>query len=492
MMSEVDSEKSSHAYRTRQSLLWYTSIPFLVHILRFVNSILLARLLLPSDFGVIGIIAVILYYCDSFSDFGFGKAIIQRRYVSKGHYVSYFSFNILVSLVFFLSAQIYSDELEIFFEIDGLGEATAIYAYLFLITACSAGPRIKLQRDLRYKVLAIVEGIKIFISMPTSLYLASNGHGFWSIIYATLLANGVTMLILVYHSKILPVFNLKLSFLRDLLHFGMWDFVGAQFKLIGDSADKLIIGKVLGASALGFYDKALGLARMPNDQISMRVAHISFSSFSRLQDDEEKLRRYFHKMLTINIVILLPIFAGLMWVSELFTLVLLGEKWAPLIPSLQIFALSFIFVCIASPMTAINLAKGRVKAQTIISIIKAILLVTGMAVLAPHGIEYAAYVILSTNIYLLVFSYILMSTCTGIGVRDVVSCILPAATMAGFMLFVLCMMDVYVHFEHDWLDLVMQIVVGGIAYALAFLILPFSKVDFLKDRVKSRVASLIE
>ena len=91
------------ARKTKQSLLWYTTVPFMIHFLRFANSIILARLISPADFGIIGIVTVILYYCDSFSDFGFGKAIIQRDKVTRNHYSSYLSFNIIYSFLFHLS-----------------------------------------------------------------------------------------------------------------------------------------------------------------------------------------------------------------------------------------------------------------------------------------------------------------------------------------------------------------------------------------------------
>jgi len=84
--------------------------------------------------------------------------------------------------------------------------------------------------------------VKIFISIPISLLLAIDGHGFWSFIYATLISNTVVMLMLMYYSRVLPVFNLKLGYLKDLYTFGIWDFVGSQFGLISQIADKLIIG----------------------------------------------------------------------------------------------------------------------------------------------------------------------------------------------------------------------------------------------------------
>ena len=479
------------ARKTKESLVWYTSIPFMVHIIRFVNSILLARILSPSDFGVIGIVTVILYYCDSYTDFGFGKAIIQRSEISKGHFVSYFSFNILVSAALFIIMQLFSHEFESFFDIEDLADAISMYSYLFLITACAAGPRIKLKRQLRYKILAISEGVKISISMPISLLLAIDGHGFWSIIYATLISNTVVMLMLMHYSRVLPVFNLKLGYLKDLYTFGIWDFVGSQFGLISQIADKLIIGKLLGASALGFYDKGLGLARMPNDQITSRVGQISFSSFSRIRDDKDELERYFFKMTSLCTVILVPILFGLIWVAELFVLVLLGEKWLPIVPVLKIFALSYVFISLTSSINSLNLAVGKVKQQTILNILGAGILIAGLLYAAPYGIEYAALVILGKNILMFFASYLIMSTYVGFSFIKYISNVMPAFLMVSIMLALLFIFDANVEIPENWLVLALSIVIGAVVYFAALMLIPFKNMRFLRNRVINKLSNAI-
>ena len=89
------------AKKAKKSMLWYTTIPFSVHLIRFVNSIILARILAPGDFGIIGIISVILYYCDTYSNFGFSAALVQRKNIDNSHYHSFFTFNLGISFIFF-------------------------------------------------------------------------------------------------------------------------------------------------------------------------------------------------------------------------------------------------------------------------------------------------------------------------------------------------------------------------------------------------------
>ena len=486
-MSKPDKDSDSVAYRTRQSLIWYTTVPFIIHFLRFANSILLARLLSPSDFGIIGIITVILYYCDSFSDFGFGKAIIQRKEITRSHYVSYFSFNFLVSIFFFLSAQFFSSDISSFYEIPELSEAIQVFAFLFLITAVSAGAQVKLKRNLHFKSLAIIDGLKTMLQMSTSLTLALNGFGFWSIIIAMLFSNSCSLLMLLYAARYLPGFSLNLNPLRELFHFGLWDFIGAQFKLIGDSADKLIIGKVLGASSLGFYDKAAGLARMPNDQISLRLSHISFSSFSRIQDDPEELNSYFFKIVILNGTILLPVLLGLFWVSETFTFVLLGEKWLPMVPSLQIFTVSFLFASFSNPIVAMNQAIAQVKYQSLIRVFLTIAFVIGLIQVSSKGIESVALVVLVFNVFMFLFSYALLNRNLKFGWLKLILNLLPPATLVIIMLLALYILELFSPPTQSILSLVQAVVVGGISYTVSFLILPFDKLRFLRNRALKKM-----
>jgi O-antigen/teichoic acid export membrane protein len=486
-MSDSQQSSGSVAYKTRQSIIWYTTVPFIIHFIRFANSILLARLLSPSDFGIIGIITVILFYCDSFSDFGFGKAIIQQKEISDKHYISYFSFNILISLFFFIAAQGFSNRLSIYYQIPELADAVRVYAFLFIITALTAGPKAKLKRELNFKFLAIIEGLKVVFSMVTSLTLALLGFKFWSIIYAMLLSHAVALVLLTYTSRLIPRFSINLSPLKDLFNFGLWDFIGAQFKLIGDSADKLIIGKVLGADSLGYYDKAMGLARMPDDQISTRLSHISFSSFSRIQGDQAKLKRYFFKIVILNAVIVLPILIGLLWVSKSFILVLLGEKWLPMVPSLQIFTVSFMISSFTNPVIAMNLAIAQVKYQTIIRIVLTIALVIGLIYVTSLGIESAASVILVFNLFMFFASYTLLNIYLQFGWVQLFMNLLPPLIIVIVMVIVLYVFDNIVTIKDGFWYLLLSVIIGGMSYFIGFVIIPFKKLEFLRSRVYERM-----
>jgi PST family polysaccharide transporter len=486
------SENQSLSAKTKQSLLWYTTVPFTMHFLRFANSILLARLLLPSDFGIIGIITIIMYYCDTFSNFGFAQAIIQKKKIEDHHYYSFFSFNITVSLLFFLSIQLFSNNIADYFAEPALNEALKLFAFMFLITACNAGPMVKLKRELKFKQLAIIDSIKVLSSMSISLTLALKGYGFWSIIYAMLASQVIAFILTFFTSQLKLKLSFQLKYLRELLNFSLWSFIGGQVRMVGDSIDRLMIGKILGTTTLGFYDKAIGLALMPNEQLSSRLSNVSFSSFSKLQEDPKELENYFSKIVFLNSFIMIPLFIGLISVAKSFTLVLLGEKWLPMVSSLEILAMSYLFVSLTNPIIAMNFAVAKVKQQTLIRAALTVFLIIGLYNAVPHGIEFAALVVLGFNILIFIGSYLLLQSYSTFTWTMLTLYIAPACLGSAIMYLSIYLVQHYIVFPEIWQLLVTSIIVGVLSYAICVFVLPFKQLLFIRKKVNNTLLSLVK
>ena len=476
--------------KTKQSVIWYTALPFTLHFFRFANSILLARILMPSDFGIIGIVSVILYYCNSVTDFGLAKAIIQRKNVEPGHFNAYFCFNLLISLVLFSAFQMLSPYISEFFNEPDVEGAIEIYSTVFLISAFIAVPQASLKRDLGYKPLAIIEAIKVFFSMGVSLSLALNGYGFWSMIYAMLASQILALLLTTITSKVKASIFFKMKHLKDLLSFGIWDFFWGQTKLVGDNIDKLIIAKFLGVTELGFYDKAIGLARMPNEQLSDRLSAVSFSTFSRLQDDKEEVQTYFSKLMIVNLTIISPIFMGLSAVAHNFTFVLLGEKWLEMAPSLAILSISYLLASISSPIVAMNMAGGLIKAQALIRFLSVLVLIFVLTIASPHGIEAASFTILAFNVLLFLLSFMLLNKSFAINFSTLISYFIPPIASSLIMLFAVLVTQYSILLETALLNLLVTICVGVIVYLSCFLFIPFQQWHFLQRKFKLKIIGL--
>ena len=283
------SENEQLAKKTKQGVIWFTVLPFSMHFFRFANSIVLARILSPDDFAIVAIITILLYYSNSLTDFGLSNAIVNRKEVKREHFGTLFVFNFVLSVILFLVFYLASPAIAQFFESPRLEEAVRLYSILFVISSFLAVPKANLKRNVRFKALAIIEAIKVLTSIGVSLTLATNGYGVWSIIIAMLVAQLVyTVLALVISDIKCSIYFSKLAF-KDLFNFSLWSFISVQTNLISEHIDKLIVGKMLGTTYLGFYDKANGLSKMPYEQLSSRLSSVSFATFSRVQDNNTEL-----------------------------------------------------------------------------------------------------------------------------------------------------------------------------------------------------------
>ena len=480
----IESTKTVNVFqKSKQSLIWFTLLPFSLHFIRFANSIILARILMPKDFGIIGIVTVIMYYCNSISEFGFPNAIIQRKEISQSHFDSYFSFNLLVSIFFcvffYFGAELIAD----FFNEFELVSAVKLYSLMFIISALTAVPKTYHRRKLHYKTLAISEAIKVASSILISLSLALHGFGFWSLLFAMLISDIITFIFIRMSCKVSPLFTIDFSPLRPLLKFGVWDFLWGQSKLLGDNIDKIIIGRQLDVVQLGYYDKAQGLAKMPNEQISDRLSMVTFSTFSRMQGDPKALYSYFTKMMILNSIICCPLFIGLAAVANNFTLVLLGDKWQNMVSSLIVLSLNYLIMSLSGPIISINIATGIIKQQTLLRMSCLVLLISGLLYFTTEGIVYVAVVLLIFNVLIFIGSSFLCCQNGSTTWRELFHCLIPACVLS-FIMFVAVVLSRELLFLNDiQLNLLCSITIGIFSFLVAIVTLPFSQLSFIRNKI---------
>ena len=473
--------------KTKQGVIWYTALPFLMHFVRIASAIWLARILSPSDFGIMGLVTVLFFYCDLFTSFGFSNAIIQRKSVDSIHYSSYFVFNIIISSILFISFQLFSPSIANYFDEPLLIDALSVFSIMFILSACIAAPQASLKRHLNFKIMAIIEGISMAVSIVSSIFLALNGFGFWSMIYSMIIAQFVVLILSLITSSERLDFKFNNQAFKQLLNFGLWDFFWGQAVLLGENVDKLIIGKFLGTTPLGFYDKALGFAQMPNIQISRRLSQVSFSTFSRVQDDKVATSNYFSKMMSLNAFICFPVFLGLSAVSRDFTLILLGEKWAPMIDSLSLLTIAFLISSITAPIVSINMAIGAIKQQTLIRFFCLFILTLSLIVLVDKGIETAALALILFYSVQLFASYFLLDFKFNLGWRKLVDLLWAPSVSAGVMYCVVITIVDSSFFELRLFNFISAIVCGVFTYLLLFLVIPSASWNYLRNNVLNKI-----
>jgi O-antigen/teichoic acid export membrane protein len=484
--SQTNSDKNDIA----KNLSWFIALPIGTQVIRFIGSLIVARLLTPADFGLVGLATVFIYLGQSIADFGFSRALVRAPVAGVAHFRALFTVNIVFATPLFITLLIYSDDIEFFYGIDYLGNAIDCYACLLLINALSASALTKLRRELKFQVIAGIESIHAVSSTTISIILAFNGYSFWSMIFATLISTSTGAILYNHAAGGGVALTTRLSPLRSLLKFSLWDFAGAQIGVMGSQIDKLIIGKMLGAPSLGIYDKAVGLHQMPANQIAARVGAVSFATLARFNDSPRERARLYVNFLGITSLIMCPIFFGLATVAKNFVIVLLGEQWLPMIPVFQTLAFSFLLTSINSAISSANSAVGLARQETLLAAALTVLMLVSIAASAKYGVEAVALVVFCNRLVATIGTSLISRLWIATGLQIAVKAAAPAVLMSVAMAACIRLPDGLWSHMAPYQQLGLECAIGAALYGGMFLLLPIDAHRAPRERALRAIRSI--
>lgn len=337
---------------------WTTGSQIVAAGLRFGIMLILARLLSPEFFGLLGMSMVIMLILRNISDMGFGAALVQRKQIDETDLATVFWFNLTMSLLLgaFLFAG--SGTLAQLLGDVRLEMILRTLAILLPVNALTMVPQAVLRRNLEFAKLSLrdIAGMVGFgmVGVP----LAMLGMGYWSLIGALaaqwIFCSALVWLVAPYRP--LPMF--KWSRLQILLGFGFWMFVSMLASRLMNNVDYFMIGRFLGATDLGYYTLAFQLVIIPIQRITAVLGNVLFPSFSKIQNQPARLQKGFLEALRILVLVLFPISAFFIVEAGILVPLLYSSKWLPAVPVVQLLAFASFFYGI-DIMNAILNAIGK-------------------------------------------------------------------------------------------------------------------------------------
>ena len=293
----------------------------------FITSIVLARLLLPSDFGLMAMVWVAIGFAEVLADLGVASAVVQRKEVTTSLLSSLFWFNVLFG--FFSMAAIFlaAPYIAEFYREPRVTPLMQWLSLGFLVNGLSGMQKAIMQRELAFKRSAKIEIAATLISVVVGIGAAWLGHGVWSLVEQSL-SFTITGCILVWLANTWrPGMVFNLEEVRSVMNYSMNLTGSGIFTFFTRNADNILIGRYLGAQDLGFYDLAYRLLLYPLQAISSVVGRVFFPIYAQIQDDDEKFRNAYLKVSASIALVTFPIMFGLAAVSTPFVSVFFGEKW---------------------------------------------------------------------------------------------------------------------------------------------------------------------
>ena len=354
--------------------------------IQFVLNIIIARILSPSDYGVIGMLAIFLSISQCLIDSGFSNALIQRKDRTDTDYGTVFLFNLGISVLLYLILFFSAPLIARFYNLDILVEVLRVVGLILIISALSNVQKTILTINVDFKTQSYVSISGAIISGATGIILAYKGFGVWALVAQTLV-NGIVCTILFWlltKTKFRICFNSD-SF-KKLGSFGVKLMFSNLLNTIYDNLYALFIGKKYTAQDLGYYSRADQFAVFPPKTLTEIINRVSYPILCQHQDNKEELYIVYTRFLTLSCYIIFPLMIGLSVLSKPLIVLLLTDKWLPAALMMSILALDGLW----SPITKINLsllqAVGRSDLFLRLEIIKKIIAVCILLVTIRCGL----------------------------------------------------------------------------------------------------------
>ena len=323
----------------------------------------LARFLRPEDFGLMALVTVVIGLAQTYADAGTSGAIVHRQQASTEHLSSLFWLNVLVGIAMALIVVALAPVVAGFYAEPRLTHLLWVCALAFLVTPVGNQMQMRFQRDLQFGVLAGIDALATVAGASVAVALAISGQGVWSLVWGFLasgFARSATLLWLGLRDWA-PQWRLQREDLRGYLRFGAFQIGERTVNYLSANLDKLLIGSLLGAHALGLYSVTYQLVMKPLRVVAPVFNRVAFPLFAKVQKDPARLKSGFLDGIGAVAFVLFPAYAGAIVLAEPLVMVVLGEQWRMVIPVLQVLSALAFFYSLGNPLGSLLLATGRVE-----------------------------------------------------------------------------------------------------------------------------------
>ena len=328
-------------------------------VVSMIYNIVMARILLPEDFGVVGLGLIFTQFISVLFSLGFGAAIIQEKNTSDEMLSTVFWINLVIGFCAAIVVFYSSFYINQYFESDHLESVLKVMSVGFIMGSISSVPVSVLSKKLEFKKLGLVVLLSMFVAYSFAIIFAVLGFSYWSIVLGNLIQTLFSTLLYFYFSKWRPFFVFGIIYVKSILRFGLFKALYKFFSFFLDNVDFFIVGKFFGEDALGVYTMAYNLARVPVQKIKIVLGFVVFPTFSLLQDQTDRFVTGFYGVLRLSIQILAPITLLLFLGADLIVTHWFGEKWQESIPVLKIFSIFIIVKGVNTLIKEMFMALGR-------------------------------------------------------------------------------------------------------------------------------------
>lgn len=377
---------SSLKSKAVSGVIWTSIERFGTYFIQLIIGIIIARILSPDDFGIIGMTAIFMAIANTLLDSGFGNALIQNRERNETDYSTAFYFNTIVGIILYLILYFSSPLIAEFYKTPILIPVCRVIGFSLILNSLIIPQTAKLTAEFKFKELSFTTIITQTVTGIIAIIAAYYGAGVWALVLQNVSSCFLRIFLIEYFTRWKPTKKFSVSSFKKMFSFGSKILCSGIINTIYSNLYTLVIGRIYNPTQVGYYTQGDKFAVLPSTTLLQVVMKVAYPLMAEIQDDTDKLKVAYQKFLRLPIFILYPVLTGLIVYAHPLIYILLGEKWLPTVPILQILCLGSFF----DPLTHINLnilyVKGRTDLVLKLEVIKKSIAFLILFTMIPFGL----------------------------------------------------------------------------------------------------------
>lgn len=454
--------------KTISGISWSLAEQFGSKIIGFLISIVLARLLLPEQFGLLAMLSIFISIGNSLMDSGLTSSLIRTTDPEQKDYSTIFFFNLIGSVVIYLLIFTAAPFISTFYKQPLLTDIIRVYSTSFIINAFFSIQSARLTKEMDFKTQTTIKVPSAIVGGIVGIVLAKLGYGVWSLVFMYLINAFTSTLLHWVYSDWRPNFIFDLKCFKKHFSFGYKMTISGLIETLYQNIYVVIIGKSYSASQLGYYSRADSISQLPISNISVAINKVTYPVLAKISNDSAKLKDVYRQLLQQIIFCNTPILICLSVIAEPLFRFLLTEKWLPAVPYFQILCLAGI----AYPLHSYNLnilkVKGRSDLLLQLELVKKLFSIIGIICVVPYGVLGLLYFQLAFSFV----SYLINSFYSGkiidYPVKEQVADVYPSILLASIAGYICYLFDLYLLEFYHVVDLA-RIIISSFIYFAAYL-----------------------
>jgi len=371
---------------TKFAFIWNALETFGKQVISIVTTIVLARILDPRDFGLIGMIYIFIAIASTFVEGGFTSALIYKKKPSQNDYSSVFYVTFVLSICFYILLLISSNFIAKFYNQPELVSILKWLSLSFVFGSFSVVHYAIYSRQMDFKSIAKVGLVSQAFASVSAIITAANGYGVWALVVQHLILNILTPILFFSKNTWWPSRTFNFKGVRNLFGFGSNVMFTSLLNVIFNNVYNVVIGKFFNPIQLGYYVQAFKIQSIPADKIQQIIKRVTFPKLTEISEDKKETTSYFIKTYKVSLLINFSLLIFVAALSKQIVLILLTEKWEPIIPFIRLLCFASLFLPIFELSSNVILSRGKSFLNFKIELLKKILIVVNILIMFRYGI----------------------------------------------------------------------------------------------------------